>query len=819
MTNQRGFGIPKFIVGLTAVMLISVALAGAEEPRLTDVSVGSRDDATTVTVKTGAAPKYHAAFIDPRRLVIDFENTQYEWRKTPMPGTTDPVKEIRGSQFKKGVSRLVVQLARPARYVVEESADGIVILLDNPRAAGTGRSAAPATPAALTPAPVVALAPASASAPAPSAPEPAAPAPAPAAQVPATAAPVAPPAPKVGARAKVNPPAARTPAPVRIAQASAAPVAPAAAPAADRITATSGQRLISLDFKDADVVNLLRILAAESGRNIVVGDDVKGKMSISLRNVPWEQALDTVLETRGLQKIEKGNVLRIVTSDQLAKDREAQARLIESKLKSEADSRTKMAEAQVKEAEALQRRYTAEAAVQEAQARGPLREEMIRLSYADPNEVAGTLIGILGIGATGTALSPCGQGTVGGGATSQATGATPPPIAEPPFSQLYGTAQQQQATAAQSAPPASPTDTTAKGLTIRAHCPTHTLFLRLYSTDLARMKKLINESLDIQLPQVRIEARMEILDRNALEQIGIQWGGMGVGRAGSLALVGQGLQTTQNGGQTVPFIPGVVAGAANLLDPTGIFGLTTANHSLFQTNTIPPVAIGGLPISAQTGLPLGGNLINLPISALPNAGPLPAGGLSFGIVGQRFNINLALQALAEQGKTRTLARPEIVTVENNKAIMSLGEEIPYATVSSAGTQIQFKEALLKLEVTPTVIREGNINNIKMIVIVENNSRGTVVNLGNSGQPPAINKRKTETQVLVREGQRLVIGGVSASTDSNTIRKVPVLGDMPLIGWLFKQRETFESGRELVVFITPSVIRQPDGSTPLPPSTK
>ena len=829
MTNQRGIGIPKFIVGLTAVMLISVALAGAEEPRLTDVSVGSRDDATTVTVKTGAAPKYHAALVDPRRLVIDFEDTQYEWRKTPMPGTTDPIKEIRGSQFKKGVSRLVVQLARPARYVVEESADGIVILLDNPRAAGGrtlrgARHTAAPTPSPA-PAPVVALAPAPE--PAPSAPEPAAPAPAPAARVPATAAPVAPPAPKVAAPAKVNPPAARTPAPVRIAQAPAAPPAAAPAPEAGRIAATNGRRLISLDFKDADVVNLLRILAAESGRNIVIGDDVKGKMSISLRNVPWEVALDTILETRGLQKIEKDNVLRIVTSDQLTKDREAQARVIESKIKSETDSRAKMAEAQLKEAEALQRKYGVEAAVKEAQERGPLREETIRLSYADPNEVADTLIGILGLGgSTGTSLQACGQAVAGGGASSPASGApggaggaTPPPIAEPPFSQLYGQTQAQQQ-AGGAAPAPSQTAASARGLTIRSHCPTHTLFLRLYAADLERIKKLIRESFDIPLPQVKIEARMEILDRNALEQIGIQWGGMGVGRAGSLALVGQGLQTTQgSGGQSVPIVPGFVQGTSTVVDPTSVFGLTTANHSLLLQNSAALSQLGGLPVSFQTGLPLGGNLINLPISALPNAGPLPAGGLAFGIVGQRFNINLALQALASQGKTRTLARPEIVTVENNKAIMSLGEEIPYATVSSAGTQIQFKEALLKLEVTPTVIREGNINNIKMIVIVENNSRGDVVNLGNSGQPPAINKRKTETQVLVREGERLVIGGVSTSTDSNTVRKIPVLGDIPLIGWLFKQRETFESGRELVVFITPSVIRQPDGSTPLPPSTK
>jgi type IV pilus assembly protein PilQ len=189
---------------------------------------------------------------------------------------------------------------------------------------------------------------------------------------------------------------------------------------------------------------------------------------------------------------------------------------------------------------------------------------------------------------------------------------------------------------------------------------------------------------------------------------------------------------------------------------------------------------------------------------------LPAGGIAFGIIGTNWNINLALQALASQGKTRTLARPEIVTVENNKAEISLGEEIPYATVSSAGTQIQFKEALLKLQTTPTVIRVRTAGReetqIKLVVVVENNSRGDVVNLGTSGSPPAINKRKADTLVLLKEGERLVIGGVTQSVTQNTVRKVPIMGDIPVLGWLFKQKENFEQGRELVVFLTPSVLK-------------
>ncbi len=174
-----------------------------------------------------------------------------------------------------------------------------------------------------------------------------------------------------------------------------APVPPPASPA-------NGARLISLDFKDADVVNLLRILAAESSKNIVIGADVEGKISIALRNVPWEVAFDTILEARGLRKIEKDNVILIVSTERLLREREAAARLQEATLKAAADIRQKMAEAKKAE-EAV---AAAEQARQEALARGPLREETIRLFYADPVEVARTLRGILGIPPQGLQASP-----------------------------------------------------------------------------------------------------------------------------------------------------------------------------------------------------------------------------------------------------------------------------------------------------------------------------------------------------------------------------------------------------------------------------
>jgi type IV pilus assembly protein PilQ len=739
--------IPKvlMVVSLALLLLVPAGSGAQTEPgRLSDVTVSSQKDSVTVFVKTSREPHYKADLVDsPTRLVVDLEDTVYAWRKTPLSIGREPLQQIRGGQYRLGVARVVLDLSRSVGYAIREEPNGLAIVIP------TTAPAAPMVAAQAT------------------APEPANEA-AKGAKNGTTNG-----APATGAAG--GPANGATNGTVELRSVTAKPIQIAQAPAAP--TPSNGQRLISFDFKDADVVNLLRILAAESNKNVVIGDDVKGKMSISLRNVPWDLALDTILETRGLRKIEKDNVLRIVSLEQLTKEREAAARVEEARLKAESDVRAKAAEAQLKEQEAIDKKRAAEAALAELQARGPLKEETIRLSYADPEDIAKTLQGILGIPAEGIQA----QQVPGGGM---------PLIPGPPFSALYGTAP----------PPAPPiplspsAEVLAKGITIRAHKPTNSLFIRHYENDLERIKKLIREKLDIPLPQVKIEARMEILDRDDLFAIGVQWGGGGV------------LQSNQN---SIVVGRGFTSSASNSLAVPG----TQPVANVFGPPNVPAGSPfpGLLPISALTGLPLGGNVVNLPvISALGGAPAVAsggAGGIAFGITGSRYNVNLALEALRVLSKTRTLARPEIVTVENGVATISLGEEIPYATVSSAGTQYQFKEALLKLDVVPTVIREGDVTKIKMKVTIENNSRGQNVILGTTlGSPPAINKRKAQTEVLVKEGERLVIGGVTTNLDVDETRKVPLFGDIPVLGWLFKTTASQTTGRELVVFITPSVLK-------------
>jgi type IV pilus assembly protein PilQ len=744
MTGRLAEGIVRAAV-VTAMLLFPGATGGAAgqsapavaaAPRLHDVTVVDRQDALLVRVKTAGPARFRAELVEsPYRLVVDLEDTVYAWRRTPLMVGREPVRQVRGGQYREDVARVVVELTRKVGYVVRADDEGLVIVVPTGSAApaGIGR-VVPINAAANGLRVVNAVAPA---APSPAADGEKAPTgettkPESTTEEGAKPEKADAPQPKVPAQPQVrSEPAKKSapiiPRPVQIAQ------TPTARPTA--------RPPVTLEFKDADIVSLLRVLAAEGGRNIVIGDDVKGKMSISLRNVPWELALQTILEARGLEAIQRDGILRIATREQLTREAEATIKM--------RDISAKLVEA------------TAQPE------RGPLREETIRLYYTDAEEVAKTLQGILGIEAEGARAAQAGGPVAGLPFLQPYSPVPPPPPSAPP-------------------PAQGQPEVLFKGLTIRAHKPTNTLFLRLYQSDLDRVKQIIREALDIPLPQVKIEARMEILDRSALEQIGVQWGGAFAAPVNSTTIVGRGNADAAGAGVPVQgFTPGNT-------------GLTLAN---------------ALPVSAATGLPLGGNLVNLPTSALTTPAS-PAAGLAFGIVGTRFNINLALQALATLNKTRTLARPEVVTVENAKAVMALGEEIPYLQGGAGtltGATIAFKEAVLKLEVTPTVIREGDITKIKMLVVVENNSRGAPVNLGNTGgSPPAINKRRAETQVLIREGERLIIGGVTTNTNVEDTRKVPIFGDIPLMGWLFKSRERSEVGRELVVFVTPTVFRNNTG---------
>ena len=527
--------------------------------------------------------------------------------------------------------------------------------------------------------------------------------------------------------------------------------------------------LITLNLRDANVQTTLRLLAQQYRANMVVTDEVKGTITLDFFQVPARDVFQVIIESANLQCVEAAGVLRVSTTTRLKQEEDERQRAADARTRLDAETRQKIIEARQKEEEFA-----------ELRARGPVKEITIRLSYADAEEVARTISGILGL-PPGGELVPTLQPQMY---------APPPPVTIP--AQLVGPPTVQATTPQPSA------EALSKGLTVRAYKPTNTIFIRFYENDLNRIAKLIKESLDIPLPLVQIAAQMVITTQSALEQIGIQWGGAAIGQPRyprDPALIGQGYSqagVTQGGTSQVPAAP--VGG-------TPVIGTYSQNPNFI------PAANTLLPISATTGFPVGGNLINLPITAAN-----PALGLLFGIVGSDFNLNLAIQALETQGKARSLSEPKIVTVENVKAVISRGFEVPFTSSSQQGTQVQFKDALLELTVTPNVIYEGPITKIRLKVIIQNDEPSFSASaVRATADNPAIFKRKAITEVVMIEGERLVIGGVSKESSEKSLRGVPLLSNIPVLGWLFKKRETSSDAEELVVILTPTVLKRPDGA--------
>jgi len=176
-----------------------------------------------------------------------------------------------------------------------------------------------------------------------------------------------------------------------------------------------------------------------------------------------------------------------------------------------------------------------------------------------------------------------------------------------------------------------------------------------------------------------------------------------------------------------------------------------------------------------------------------------------GVLGMVFTaasgqaLSLELTASQIDGKTKSIASPRILTADSTAATISAGTEIPYATVSAAGTVIQFKPALLSLTVTPKITPDNKVN---MKVTLTQDTVGAVY-----GGVPSINTKKVDTQVLVENGGTLVIGGVYTQNESESKNAVPLLADIPLLGWLFKNKTKSTDKRELLVFITPRIMSE------------
>ena len=451
------------------------------------------------------------------------------------------------------------------------------------------------------------------------------------------------------------------------------PLTKAALAASDDKKVYSGEKL-SLNFQDIDTRAVLQLLADASGQNIVVSDTVKGSVTLRLQSVPWDQALDIVLRTKGLDKRRDGNVIIVAPAEELA-----------SREKADLASR------------------------KDIQELAPLRTEYQQINYAKAADLALLLKG-------------------GGNANSVLSSRGSVAVDE----------------------------------------RTNTLLLVDTSDGLDAIRKMV-ATLDIPVKQVLIESRLVIVNDDFERDLGVRFGYTGIHGNGSNGL----FETT-----------GTAAGTD--------VGLNSALANLQSNGTVNPVAV-----------PTGTNAANRYNVNLPAANP--AGTLAFMLLGSDYIVDLELSAAQAEGRGEVVSSPRVITANQKEAYIEQGTEIPYQEAASSGaTTISFKKAVLSLKVTPLITPD---NRIILDLYVTKDSVGTVVVTSGGGNVPSIDTRKMSTRVMVGDGQTVVLGGILETDRRETIKKVPYLGDIPVLGHLFKNTTTINKKNELLIFVTPKILRE------------
>jgi type IV pilus assembly protein PilQ len=436
----------------------------------------------------------------------------------------------------------------------------------------------------------------------------------------------------------------------------------------------TGERL-TLNFQDIDVRSVLQLLADTSGQNIVVSDSVTGNLTLRLQNVPWDQALDIVLRTKGLDKRRQDNVIIIGPTAELASREKAEL-----------------------------------AARKEVQDLSPTHTEFMQVNYAKVADLA-------------KLIRP-----TGGGA---------------------GTANSM---------------LSARG-TLSIDERTNTLLVQDTADKLTDIRRLV-QTLDVPVKQVLIEARIVIVSDTFERDLGARFGVTSAQKSGSNGL----LSVTGNG--------------------VGADGMTQSGiGNLASSGKVTPVTVPILDNRYQVNLP----------AAHTN------GSIGLSLLGGSYIVDLELSAAQNEGKSETLSSPRIITANQKQATIMQGVEIPYQESASSGaTTTQFKNAVLSLKVTPLITPD---NRVILDLDVADDSVGQQVSSATGGTVPSIDTREIITQVLVNDGQTVVLGGILDTTKSKSANKVPFLGDIPVLGNLFKSTTNINNKTELLIFITPKILRE------------
>ena len=431
-----------------------------------------------------------------------------------------------------------------------------------------------------------------------------------------------------------------------------------------------GEKL-SLNFQDIEVRSVLQLIADFTELNLVASDTVSGNITLRLQNVPWDQALELVLKTKGLDKRQVGNVLMVAPAAEIA-ERERQE-----------------IEAQ-KQVEEL----------------APLQSEFIRVRYADAAELFKLFRpernGENDENSTGSILSPRGK--------------------------------------------------------VIVDERTNSLLITETAERLDEFRRLIS-LIDVPVRQVQIEARIVRASSDFDRSLGVKWGGAYVKADGDKVYSANG---------------------------------DLASDQATQNNYLSALAAGSPTYTAVPGL-----VTDLGVSGA-------AGSFALGFISSDVLLNLELSALESKGRGEIVSQPRVVTGDKEPAIIKSGTEIPYPESSANGeTTIAFKEAVLKLDVTPIITPDDRI--IMDLTINQDTIGSLVIATGLGGQVPTIDTTELKTRVLVSNGETVVLGGVYDQLDISSETKVPLLGDIPFIGRLFKSTTVSREKQETLIFITPRIL--------------
>jgi type IV pilus assembly protein PilQ len=446
-----------------------------------------------------------------------------------------------------------------------------------------------------------------------------------------------------------------------------------------------GER-ISLNFQDIEVRAVLQLIADFTDLNLVASDTVSGNITLRLQNVPWDQALELVLRTKGLDSRRIGNVLMVAPAVEIA-ERERQ----------EIESNKQIAEL------------------------APLQSEFIRIRYAKASEVVNLFE----------------AGSEEGGSLVSDRGS------------------------------------------VVVDERTNSIIITDTATKLAEIRDLI-ERVDVPIRQVMIEARIVIASTNLDEELGIEWGG---GYIGTDSSNGNIYSASGSREQVVSFNQDTVAGVTPTLNYPVQGGQQQGGNQ------------GG---DGQQQQGLGAALVDLGVSQATS-------GFAVGFTSNDLFLTAELSALESSGQGEVVSQPKIITGDKQLATIKSGSEIPYQEGAASGaTTVSFKEAVLKLEVTPNITPDDRI---LLDLVVNQDSLGDLVPSGTGGLIPTINTTQLTTQVLVGNGETVVLGGVFQNDEITQIRKVPFLGDIPYLGTLFKNTASKTSKTETLIFITPRILSE------------